>query len=175
MGDLAGHIQRQHARRQEDETRRREAEEQARRQEQESRRRHREARLVELRSQVERLSGRTYPAYPGRGLTTARGIFTTRVKEWVFVPASRGHETTGPMGNPRGGLGSPPRYTYANHTTTTADAITVTRRRLFKPQYEQVVGYYLPEWDISVPIELFDDAIAYHMALGELERLTREG
>jgi hypothetical protein len=78
------------------------------------------------------------------------------------------------MGNPRGGLGgSPPRYSYANHTTTTAEAITATRRPLFRPRYEQVVGYYFPEWDISVPLGLFMDAIAYGEALGELERLTR--
>jgi hypothetical protein len=104
-------------------------------------------------SEVERRDSRAFPVFRGRGLE-GKPAFLTRLGDWSSETSSGGWSG----GSPAAGLGGPsePRtyYSYKGQRLPAIEHLTTWVRISFFRSEEHIVGWFISDWDVSLPIEL---------------------
>lgn len=108
------------------------------------------------RQRAAELSHRQHRVYVGRGFDGKS--FDTSVGEWRVSDGSS--STVGGVGNSGGG-GSFRRVQFKDTETTRCESIDKRRYRgpFWNRSWEtEAVAYYLPEWNLTIPSSLYDEA-----------------
>lgn len=137
--------------------------EQQRREQEQANRRKAEALYEEfkvwLRRFADRLGSKTFTAYRGQGFDSTQATFSAYPRDWWYRTETRSF--SGGVGASGGYSDTTVNVSFKDKVTTTVVPIEKIDKPLFgKPRILES-GYYLPDWDLSVPGGIFVAADAY--------------